>query len=124
MIETHNKPLSALSDFRQQITPEELMKILKNLILSDTKLSYEIFKDELLAFRNQIDLLDRKIIELLNDRKKIVQAIAKFKNKNKHEWQFYFHAPTYPFMLASSRYMQVVAAATVATRVGFVAPVK
>ena len=83
MIETHNKPLSALSDFRQQITPEELIKILKNLILSDTKLSYEIFKEELLAFRNQIDLLDRKILELLNDRKKIVQAIAKFKNKNK-----------------------------------------
>ncbi len=83
MIETHNKPLSALSDSKQQVTPKELKKILKNLILRDTKLSYETFKDELLAFRNQIDLLDCQIVELLNDRKKIVQAIAKFKNKNK-----------------------------------------
>ena len=83
MIETHNKPLSALSDFQQQVTPEELKQILKNLILRDTKLSYEIFKDELLTFRKQIDILDCQIIELLNDRKKIVEEIANFKNKNK-----------------------------------------
>ena len=83
MIETHNKPASALSDSQQQVTPHELKGFLTNLILRDTKLSYEIFKDELLTFRNQIDLLDCQIIELLNDRKKIVEEIAKFKNKNK-----------------------------------------
>ena len=83
MIETHNNPTGALSDSRQQITPQDLKRILNNLILRDTKLRDEAFKDELLEFRNQIDLLDHQIIELLNDRKKIVETIAHFKNQNK-----------------------------------------
>jgi len=51
--------------------------------LREAKLRDEAFKAELLEFRNQIDLLDCQIIELLNDRKKIVEIIADFKNKNK-----------------------------------------
>ena len=83
MIETHNNPSKALSDAQQQINPKELKNILNNLIFRDAKLRDEAFKDELLEFRNQIDLLDHQIIELLNDRKKIVEIIANFKNKNK-----------------------------------------
>ena len=83
MIETHSNPSSALSDSQQQVTPQDLKKILNNLILRDTKLRDEIFKNDLLEFRNQIDLLDRQIIELLNDRKQIVEIIANFKNQNK-----------------------------------------
>ncbi len=83
MIETHNNPSKALSDAQQQISPKELKNILNNLIFRDAKLRDEAFKDELLEFRNQIDLLDHQIIELLNDRKKIVEIIANFKNKNK-----------------------------------------
>ena len=82
MIETHNNPINALSDANQQINPVELKKILNNLILRDSKLRDEAFKNQLLEFRNNIDLLDLKIIELLNDRKKIVETIANFKNKN------------------------------------------
>ena len=83
MIETHNKPSRALSDAKQQITPKALKEVLKNLILRSAKLSNNAFKDELLKFRNQIDILDNQIIELLNDRKKIVETIASFKNKNR-----------------------------------------
>ena len=83
MIETHNKPSHALSDAKQQITPKALIKVLKNLILRNAKLSNNAFKDELLKFRNQIDILDNQIIGLLNDRKKIVETIASFKNKNR-----------------------------------------
>jgi len=83
MIETHNNPLRALSDSKQQITSKSLKKVLKNLILRDAKLRDTSFKDELLKFRNQIDFLDHQIIELLNDRQKIVEIIASFKNKNK-----------------------------------------
>ncbi len=36
----------------------------------------------MLNFRNQIDLLDNKIVSILNDRKKIVEEIANFKAKN------------------------------------------
>ncbi len=83
MIETHNNPLKALSDSKQQITSKSLKKVLKNLILRDAKLRDTSFKDELLKFRNHIDFLDHQIIELLNDRQKIVETIASFKNKNK-----------------------------------------
>ena len=83
MIETHNNPQRALSDPKQQVTPQGLKKILNNLILRDTKLRDEAFKDELLEFRHQIDLLDNQIIELLNNRKQIVEIIANFKNKNR-----------------------------------------
>ena len=83
MIETHNNPALALSDSNQQITPRKLKMLLKNLIFRDTKLRDEAFKDELLKFRSQIDLLDNQIINLLNDRKKIVETIANFKNKNR-----------------------------------------
>jgi len=83
IIETHNNPKAALSDSKQQVTPKKLKKILKGLIFRASKLRDEDFKAELLAFRNKIDILDRQIIELLNDRKKIVETIARFKNQNK-----------------------------------------
>ena len=83
MIETHNNPHLALSDAEQQITAEKLKNIVQNLVLRDTKLRDEQFKDQLLNFRNQIDKFDKNIIELLNSRKDIVKQIADFKNKNK-----------------------------------------
>lgn len=83
MIETHNNPEFALSDAQQQITPKELRSVLKNLILRDDKLRDKAFQHKLLKFRNEIDLLDQKIIGLLNDRKKIVETIAHFKNENR-----------------------------------------
>ena len=83
MIETHNNPSKALSDANQQILPIDLENILNNLILRDAKLRDEAFKKELFSYRNQIDILDAKIIDLLNDRKNIVEEIGHFKNKNK-----------------------------------------
>ncbi|MDP7567640.1 MAG: chorismate mutase [Flavobacteriales bacterium] len=82
MIETHNNPTAALSDADQQIPPNHLKEILNNLVVRDTKLRDEVFRNELLNFRNQIDLLDNKIVSILNDRKKIVEEIANFKAKN------------------------------------------
>ena len=83
MIETHYNPSVALSDAEQQITPKELNSIMNNLVLRDTKLRDEEFKGRLLNFRNQIDNFDTKIIELLDNRKQVVEHIANFKNENK-----------------------------------------
>jgi len=82
MIESHCNPSLALSDANQQVTPDKLKKIMKNLVVRDTKLRDEIFKEQLLKFRNQIDIFDNKIVELLNNRKDVVEKIAKFKSKN------------------------------------------
>ena len=83
MIETHHNPSAALSDAEQQVTPIELNSIMNNLVLRDTKLRDEEFKGQLLNFRNQIDNFDTKIIELLNNRKQVVEHIANFKNENR-----------------------------------------
>lgn len=83
MIETHHNPSMALSDAEQQVTPKELNSIMNNLVLRDTKLRDEEFKGQLINFRNQIDDFDIKIIELLNNRKQVVEHIANFKNENK-----------------------------------------
>lgn len=83
MIETHHNPSAALSDAEQQVTPKELNNIMNNLVLRDTKLRDEEFKGRLLNFRNQIDNFDTKIIELLDNRKQVVEHIANFKNENK-----------------------------------------
>ena len=63
MIESHNNPAIALSDAEQQITPEKLKNIMQNLVLRDTKLRDEQFKEQLLNFRNQIDIFDKNIIK-------------------------------------------------------------
>jgi chorismate mutase len=83
MIETHHNPSVALSDAEQQVTPKELNSIMNNLVLRDTKLRDKEFKGRLLNFRNQIDNFDTKIIELLDNRKQVVEHIANFKNENK-----------------------------------------
>ena len=83
MIETHHNPSVALSDAEQQVTPKELNSIMNNLVLRNTKLRDEEFKGRLLNFRNQIDNFDTKIIELLDNRKQVVEHIANFKNENK-----------------------------------------
>ena len=83
MIETHHNPTVALSDAEQQVSPVELNSIMNNLVLRDTKLRDEEFKYQLLNFRKQIDNFDTKIIELLNNRKQVVEHIANFKNENR-----------------------------------------
>lgn len=83
MIETHNNPNQAKSDSEQQLTPEQLKKVLQNLVLRDAKLRDEEFKVQLTDFRKKIDVFDHKIIKLLHDRRNVVDQIAKFKDENK-----------------------------------------
>tara|TARA_B100001758_G_C18399980_1_gene608369 strand:- start:1522 stop:2574 length:1053 start_codon:yes stop_codon:yes gene_type:complete len=83
MIETHDAPSSAMSDNKQQITPLVFKKIIKGLILRDPELDDKIFMIELKNLRNKIDYFDSDIIELLKNRKDIVEEIGLFKKKNK-----------------------------------------
>ena len=83
MIETHNDPSSAMSDNKQQITPELFKKIIKGLIIRDPKLNNDRFILELKNLRNKIDCFDSDIIELLKKRKDIVEEIGIFKKNNK-----------------------------------------
>ena len=83
MIETHHNPNRAWSDAEQQITPNKLYQIITNLVLRKTTTDDDFLNIKLKEFRENIDLLDRKIVSILSNRKKIVKQIAHFKKENK-----------------------------------------
>tara|TARA_B100001758_G_scaffold247879_1_gene268026 strand:- start:4959 stop:6038 length:1080 start_codon:yes stop_codon:yes gene_type:complete len=82
MIEAHHNPKTALSDPNQQITANELDILLNNLILRKERVNDVEIKNQLIFFRNRIDVLDKEIVKILARRKEIVEEIAGFKQKN------------------------------------------
>lgn len=78
VIETHCDPCNAWSDADQQITPDELKKIMDSLIIRGTKQSTEDLSD----LRKEIDRLDQKLLELLSKRMSVSEKIAIFKKEN------------------------------------------
>ena len=83
MIETHHNPKNAWSDAEQQITPKKLHQIITNLVLRKTKTDDDFLNIKLKEFRENIDVLDRKMVSILSNRKEIVEKIAHFKQENK-----------------------------------------
>ena len=82
MIETHNNPDKAWSDAAQQVTPDALKQILKNLILrKKTDETYE-FNNELQDLRLRIDEYDAKMMEILGKRMQIAEEIGALKKEN------------------------------------------
>ncbi|MCM1369154.1 MAG: bifunctional 3-deoxy-7-phosphoheptulonate synthase/chorismate mutase type II [Candidatus Amulumruptor caecigallinarius] len=78
MIESHCNPECALSDSKQQVTPEALADILKSLIVRDSQVSTE----SLSLLRQQIDSIDEEIINLLARRMQVSREIGKFKKEH------------------------------------------
>lgn len=76
MIECHPTPECALSDAAQQITPQTLKELIRNLELRRTPVG----RDALSEYRLHIDTIDNKIIELLSERMEIARAIGEYKH--------------------------------------------
>jgi chorismate mutase len=80
IIETHNTPDLAWSDASQQITPSELLTLLKRLVFRDEgDMNANISLAEL---REQIDKLDDKLIQIFEKRMKVVEEIGKHKKES------------------------------------------
>jgi len=82
MIETHRDPDSAWSDASQQITPERLLEILKQLELRISDDPDTIFHSKLDSFRGRIDELDHQILDLINDRLSVSKNIGELKKEH------------------------------------------
>lgn len=78
MIETHIDPDNALTDSSQQIVPEALKNILAGLNIRIEKGSRE-FSDKLEVLRQQVDRIDKELIEVLGKRMKIVHEMGEYK---------------------------------------------
>lgn len=82
MIESHIEPDNALSDAKQQITPDVLNTILTNLIWRHEITNCEENRNILENLRQEINNLDDELIQLLGKRMQIADDIGKFKKEN------------------------------------------
>lgn len=79
MIECHPNPSEALTDSQQQITPSELTSILDNLKIR----SHENYTpSDLLPLRQELDMIDSQLLELLSRRMKISASIGAIKREH------------------------------------------
>lgn len=83
MIETHINPLVAKSDAKQQLTPEQLHKLLTNLIFKQSKVSRDNKNSIIENYRDQIDSIDYQMLELLAQRMEVVRKIGVYKKEHK-----------------------------------------
>ena len=82
MIETHPDPDYALSDADQQITPQQLQEIKKNLKPRDYFSEDVLFQNQLDQLRRMIDSIDKELLQILSKRMHIVEKIGDYKKNN------------------------------------------
>ena len=83
MIETHNDPDNAWSDAAQQITPNTLINLMKDLVIRKESLEERSFINELENLRIKIDNADSQILDIIGNRMKVSEEIGKIKkNQN------------------------------------------
>ncbi len=81
MIETHRDPDNAWSDAKQQVTPPVLADIIKELQTKNPTVADTDFNTFMDDMRDEIDNVDRELLELLARRTAIVEKIGEFKKQ-------------------------------------------
>jgi chorismate mutase len=82
MIESHIDPDNAWSDAKQQITPEVLLEILNQIVWRKEDINSPEYHAALETYRQKINHLDDELLQLLGQRMKIAESIAKYKKEN------------------------------------------
>jgi 3-deoxy-7-phosphoheptulonate synthase len=82
IIESHIDPDNAWSDASQQVTPAGLKEILKKLVLRNPTPADPKLLDVLGELRQQIDIFDDTLLDLVEKRMMIAEKIGKFKKEN------------------------------------------
>ncbi len=82
IVESHYDPDKAVSDAKQQITPDELNSMLHQLVLRKANIDNTVIQHTLEDLRNQIDAFDDKLLEVLQKRMQIADRIGQYKKTN------------------------------------------
>ncbi len=77
MVESHCHPECALSDARQQVTPNQLFEILDKLVHR----SPQSDADDIAQFRTQLDRIDGELLRLIAERMEISREIGELKRE-------------------------------------------
>jgi chorismate mutase len=82
MIESHIDPDKALSDAKQQITPQQLKKLIDSIKWRHESTTENSFNLALEKLREQINQIDDELMQLLSQRMKIADKIGEYKSNN------------------------------------------
>ena len=83
MIESHCNPPAALSDAKQQLTPEELKDMLHNRIkVRENDSDSREWKENIDQLRAKIDIIDENILYALGSRMKVSRQIGEYKKNS------------------------------------------
>ncbi len=80
MIECHVAPETALTDARQQITPQALQQLLSSLTFRSK--GSDVVEHDLAGLRAEIDDIDSELLQLLARRMEVSAQIGAYKKKN------------------------------------------
>jgi len=81
MIESHCTPAEAMTDTKQQVTPEKLKQLLDSLKPRKESGNKE-FQNKLHSLRSEIDKLDTEMLDILARRMHLVNEIGEYKKDN------------------------------------------
>ena len=82
MIESHCNPTVALSDAKQQLTPEALGQLLASLVVRDSDTDNKEYHDGIDQLRAQIDVIDENLLYSLSSRMAISRKIGQYKKEH------------------------------------------
>jgi chorismate mutase len=82
MIESHIKPDIAWSDAAQQITPEIYKELIEHLVIRQIRAESVDDYDLLARKRQEIDLIDDELLNILSSRMNIAREIGRYKKEH------------------------------------------
>ncbi len=82
MIESHHDPDNAWSDAEQQITPADLVAMMERVVIRGATPQDPAQQHNLDELRAQIDVLDKILVQVLNQRMEVARSIGQFKKRN------------------------------------------
>ena len=82
MVESHCNPACALSDAKQQLTPEGLQTLLESLVIRENTSDNAAYREGIDALRARIDIIDENLQKLLRDRMDVSRSIGQYKREH------------------------------------------
>ncbi len=81
-LESHINPDKALSDAKQQLTPDAFGELIASLLTRESIEENPYAENQLELLRGKIDHLDSYLLEIISERMDIVREIAEYKREN------------------------------------------
>ena len=80
MVESHCNPSCALSDAKQQLTPEELRVLLgEQIVVRDADTQAADYRENIDQLRARIDVIDENLLSILQSRMAVSEKIGQYK---------------------------------------------